>query len=616
MRYIGNKESICNDIVEVLKRENLYKNDLVFFDAFCGSGSVADSLKNVFNIKINDNLKLATTYTAGRIVANSVDFSKLGFDPIDYFNSNRNTFDGFIFNNYAPKKSGRMYFSDFNAGRIDFFRKKIEEWYKDELIQIKEYHYLLACLLESVSKVANVAGVYGAYLKQWDPRAEKDIIFRKVESADGKANFPIIFNENIADIIADVECDILYLDPPYTKNKYTVQYHLLETLICNDNPKIKGITGGRDISYASTTWSIPDEVEVEFDKVIFKTKAKFILMSYSNDGIMSKNYILSVLKRYCFKESVKVFEIEYKKYRNHRTKKDEKHFEYIFFGTKKPVEEVIYCCPLNYMGGKSNLVGYITPHLSNRNKIIDIMGGGFNVGINAYNFEKYVYNDFNFIVAELIAMFKNEETSSLLKFIEKVIKKYGLEKHNKNTYLKLRQDYNLKYRFDSKNGPKYLYVLLLFGFQQMLRFNSNYEFNNPVGESGYSESVKEKVVSFSRRLKEIDLSIKSKDYEEFLDDLDEETLLYVDPPYLITLGSYNDGKRGFKGRNNNEEQRLLDFLDKAVVKKAKIVLSNILEYKGNTNYYLKEWISNNNCKVYNLVYRNRNEVLVVYDPKI
>ncbi len=38
-------------------------------------------------------------------------------------------------------------------------------------------------------------------------------------------------------------------------------------------------------------------------------------------------------------------------------------------------------------------------------------------------------------------------------------------------------------------------------------------------------------------------------------------LVYCDPPYLITTGSYNDGKRGFKDWTLKEERELLALLD-------------------------------------------------------
>ena len=612
MRYLGNKETLKKEIREMLSSHKLLKENLVFFDAFSGTGSVSDSLKDIYNLVINDNLKFASIFSYGRIVKDKVLFKDLGFNPIDFFNNNSNTIEGFFFKNYAPKLSGRMYFSDFNAARIDYFRNTIEEWKNDKKINEIEYSYLLACLFESISKVANVAGVYGAYLKTWDPRATKEIKFLQVESENKNSRNVKAYNANLKEIIKDVDCDILYLDPPYTKNKYTVQYHILETLALNDNPKLHGITGTRKFPLVSNAWSEKYTVDVEFDYIIANTKAKYVMMSYSSDGLMSKDYILNVLKRYCELDTIECKEIVYKKYRNFKTFTTNTHFEYLFFGKKKDAKDINYYCPLNYMGGKSTIIEFIKKSIKvqKNHSFIDLMAGGFNVGINMSGFTKYVYNDINFILKNLICMFQKEDTAKLLKFIDKTIEENLLTKHGKENYLKFRLKFNNDYR--KKNGwEKYLFVLILYGFQQQLRFNSNYEFNNPVGESGYSENIKEKIVSFSRRIKEINVFFESKDYEELLSEIDENTCLYVDPPYLITLGSYNDGKRGFKGWNNAEEVRLLTFLEKAKSKGCDIYLSNVLDYKNKSNDLLKSWIRKNNAKFDIINFRNREEALII-----
>lgn len=161
-----------------------------------------------------------------------------------------------------------------------------------------------------------------------------------------------------------------------------------------------------------------------------------------------------------------------------------------------------------------------------------------------------------------------------------------------------------------------MYTLILYGFQQQIRFNSKYEFNNPIGESGYNESIKEKIVTFSSRLKELNVSFQSKDFSEYIDIIDENCLIYIDPPYLITLGSYNDGKRGFNGWGNNEEKRLISFLDSIKNKCCKILISNILDYKGKGNVYLKNWIISNCANVKEITIRGRKEVLITYEAKI
>lgn len=177
MRFIGNKESIVKQINAFVNSKITSDNKLTLFDAFCGTGSVSDRLKDRFNIIINDNLKWATVYTAGRVYAPICYFKRLGLNPFEYLNQSRDEIHGFIYKTYAPTESDRMYFTSKNAARIDYFRNQIEEWYRNELLTEPEYMFLLACLIESVSKVSNTAGVYGAFLKKWDGRALKPIEF-------------------------------------------------------------------------------------------------------------------------------------------------------------------------------------------------------------------------------------------------------------------------------------------------------------------------------------------------------------------------------------------------------------------------------------------------------
>lgn len=615
MRYIGCKTALIGNIHNLFEEKGLLADGLTLFDAFCGTGTVANHFKNRYNIILNDNLHCATTFAGGRIYASHCMFEHLGVNPFEYFNNNDTRLTGFFSQNYAPTLSGRMYFSDENAGRIDYFRQQIQQWYDTSQISYEEYCYLLSALMESVSHVANVAGVYGAYLKMWDPRAIKPIMFIEPADSDltddfGEVRNVRIYNDNIEDIVENVPCDIIYLDPPYTKNSYLVQYHILETLILNDNPQLKGITGARRYQNNSNDWSKPYKVEVLFDKVLAKTQATHVVFSYSTDGLMTKEYILYAMKRYCYEESVSCYEVSYKQYKNFKTGDRKGHREYLFYGHKKPIDQVIYYCPLNYMGGKSSMVEFVKPQLNGRTKFVDLMGGGFNVGINTSGFEQVIYNDINFAVANILRMFKDEDTAAILSFIDKTIKKYGLEKKGKEAYNKIRDDLNNKYR-NRDDAYWYLYVVILYGFQQQLRFNSNFEFNNPVGESGFNDSIKEKIISFSRRLKEMDVGFNIGDYQEVDRFIDADTLVYVDPPYLITLGSYNDGKRGFRGWNDEEEQRLLVYLDSLINRGCKVVISNLMEYKGLRNRLLQEWVGSHNVEVIQTSFRGRNETLII-----
>ncbi|MDM8232990.1 DNA adenine methylase [Phocaeicola barnesiae] len=48
MRYLGSKDSLADQIVDLLRNKGLLQNELIFCDAFCGMGSIADAVKNIY----------------------------------------------------------------------------------------------------------------------------------------------------------------------------------------------------------------------------------------------------------------------------------------------------------------------------------------------------------------------------------------------------------------------------------------------------------------------------------------------------------------------------------------------------------------------------------------
>lgn len=598
MRFIGNKELINFEIKDLLEKKGLLRKHLILFDAFCGTGAVSDFLKDSMNIIVNDMINWSVIYTTGRIVSHTCKFEKLGFDPFEFLNSNNMVQEGFFYQNYSRGGSERMYFSKENAGRIDYFRKTIEEWKFKKLISDFEYSFLLASLIESISYVSNTAGVYGAFLKHWDSRALKPIIFQKVIAKKSEhLNFKF-YNDKIENIVENIDCDILYLDPPYTQNQYGTQYHILQTLILNDNPIISPITGSRPTAPMRSDWSKDYKSHILFDRIIAKTKAKYIIFSYSIDGFLSKSFIEANLKRYGKPETYLCKKISYNKYSNSKSKGKKEHFEYLFFIEKKEEKEVKFESPLNFIGSKAKMIDeiqYFFPE--NIETFIDGFGGGFNVGINS-NAKSIVYNELNHFVKDLVESFKTNDTYNYLLFVNKIIKKYNLKKEDSISYTKVRDYYNSLPI--NKRDPKLLYTIILYGFNQQIRFNGNHDFNNPVGMRWFNDKVLEKLISFSRAIKEKDIQFKNADYTKILEIADSKSFVYLDPPYRLTTSSYNDGKRGFNGWGIDEEKRLLKFADTLNQKSIKFMISYVLEHKGKTNENLKKWINKNNYKLINI----------------
>ena len=355
------------------------------------------------------------------------------------------------------------------------------------------------------------------------------------------------------------------------------------------------------------------KAHILLDKVVAKTQARYVLMSYSNDGILSKDYIEAVLKRYGKAETFVCEKIEYKQYLNWKAKQDERHFEYLFFVEKKPTDEVVYEAPLNYVGNKAKMVPDIRANLpANIDTLMDVFGGGFNAGANIPANHVF-YNDSNFFVMQLIQSFRNIDTYEYLMAIKKNIQKFGLEPGGRQAYVVARDYYNSLPA--AKRDIKLLYTIILYGFQQQIRFNSDHDFNNPPGNRWFNDCVLAKFVSFARHLKELYCSFMQVDFSKTLGVLKRGDFAYLDPPYMLTCGSYNDGKRGFGGWTRAHEKALFAYMDALDARGVMFLFSYIEGSDQGENENLAQWLSRRRYKVVRVDsaqgrYGLRKEILV------
>ena len=343
-------------------------------------------------------------------------------------------------------------------------------------------------------------------------------------------------------------------------------------------------------------WSKNYKSHILFDQLISKTTAKYILFSYSTDGFMSKSFIEACLKRYGKSESYQCKKISYSKYKNFKSRGKKEHYEYLFFIEKQSNLNIKYESPLNYIGSKSKMIAEINKNLPPQiTTFIDAFGGGFNVGINS-TANHIIYNDLNHFVKDLVESFNINETYKYLLYLKRMIKKYNLVAKGAESYIKLRNYYNSLPL--EKRDPKLLYTIILYGFNQQIRFNGSHNFNNPVGMRWFNDKVLEKMISFSRVIKEKKISFESKDYQSLLMDVTPNSFVYLDPPYRLTTSSYNDGKRGFKGWGLEAEKSMFEFINILDKKSIRFMLSYVIEHKGKINVAFKEWIKSSN---YNLI---------------
>lgn len=597
MRYLGSKVKLLEFIRGTIIKYNIVGNS--FCDLFAGTASVSDYFKGQYEIIANDFMYYSYVFSKAKLFNSAKpNFDKFvreyNRDVFEWLNSQTYTpnEDYFIYYNYSPK-GNRLFFTEYNAIKIDGVRFAIENLNERNLLTENEYFYLKASLLDCVTRYSNTSGTYEAFFKFWESRALKEFTIEPIEIVniqDLKKNF--VYNQKSNDLIRSVSGDILYLDPPYTVTQYASAYNILETIARNDKPAIKGVAGKRDKDKCVSNYCYARKAKEEFEDLFRQAQFKHVLMSYSNQGVVPLDEIIDLARLFAKDGVVHVEDVEYQEYQNHRSsnKRNGDKLKEVLIYFEKDLS--IIKSPLNYAGSKDKMFLSIQKHFPKHvDTFVDVFGGAFNMGINVVSTNQVVYNDINPYVFRIVEWLLSPDKENLIQDIEDCIMRFGLCKAEETSYLALREHYN-----SNEKTPLNLFVLHMYSFQNYIRFNSKQKFNTPIGVAGYSDDLKNRILRFFQRTSDVTLSnIDYRDIDYF--SYPEGTLFYFDPPYLITKAAYNDGKRGFDGWSDEHEKSLYQILSDLNSHNYNFILSNVKEHKGKINTQLINWAYSNNFKI-------------------
>jgi len=352
MNYIGSKLSLLDFLEESINKV-VDKNCDTFCDLFAGTGIVGSYFKKKGYKIIANDIQYYSYVLNRHYIGNhkELNFAKLTKEipnlknietknrkdfVCDYL-SNLEGVKGFIYQNYClggtkDKAEPRQYFSDENGMRCDAIRQKIENWKEQNLVSDDEYYFLITSLVESIDKYANTASVYGAFLKNLKRTAQNNLILKPAELIVNDQDHEV-YNTDINEVAERVSGDILYLDPPYNHRQYATNYHILETIAKYDNPKIHGKTGLRDYDKQKSLYCSRTQVKKAFKDLILKAKAKYIFLSYNNEGLMTLDdieEILSLRGKYgYFTKEYNRFKADNSKNRNFKANKTIEYLHYV-----------------------------------------------------------------------------------------------------------------------------------------------------------------------------------------------------------------------------------------------------------------------------------------------
>lgn len=262
--------------------------------------------------------------------------------------------------------------------------------------------------------------------------------------------------------------------------------------------------------------------------------------------------------------------------------------------------------PLFYVGDKYKLMPQLNKLFPLKiENYFDVFCGGGSASMNV-KANSYYLNDIdkNIINIHKLLQHNSSNINGFISKMHEIIERYGLSlsekgrnqeieelkqkyvktyyaKYNKEAYLKLREDFN-----NDQSNTDLLYLLLVYGFNHMIRFNGQGKFNLPVGNVDWNKNVTLALENYSNWYTKNNVILsKGIDFEKFVfaHDLSENDFMYFDPPYLITFSDYN------KLWNVEDEKRLYSLLDRLDNMGIKWGLSNMVTHKGKVNKHLLEW---------------------------
>lgn len=338
--YIGNKRKLLPFIETPLMevKAQLGKDKLSIIDGFAGSGVVSRFFKkhssNLYTNDLEDYVNIINKCYLSNISEINEKEIKEG---IDYLNSIRTNIieNGIIRNYYSPKndsnikKDDRCFYTNQNANIIDSIRNTING--------MDDSHFYLAPLLYKASVNNNTSGVFKGFYKDKETQIGKfggtnsdamsritdEIILPYPIFSNYECSYNILKGDTGEIVKSIPELDLAYFDPPYNQHPYSSNYFMLNSIVSNTvNPEILSRVSGIPNDWNKSDWNKKSTIKNTFSNLIENTNAKFILVSYNNEGFLTEKDFYEIMNKY---GEVKMFEKDYVVFRGGNIKSNKRN---------------------------------------------------------------------------------------------------------------------------------------------------------------------------------------------------------------------------------------------------------------------------------------------------
>ena len=350
-RYIGAKARIANKILRHIQKSVPIGGTVA--DLMCGSGTISVNLrKRGYKVIAVDVMCQAYHITRTKVLLQNpppfngtkkyfngkgqLHFAKLsGYEMIIQTLNNLKPVEGYFWREFSPEgkplncSAPRKYFTAKNAKKIDSARMFIQKLHEEKAITDIEYSLLIHDLIMATNDIANIAGTYGHYLSKFVSRALQPLKFIATKfQKGGFSEGHKILNGYAEKLAPTIEADLCYIDPPYKKRQYAANYHILETIARGDEPEAQGKSGLRPWRDQYSDFCSKRKIRNAFEKIITKAKSNRFLVSYSSEGLISKEEMIDLFSKF---GDVKLTEFPNKRFKSRNENASEIVMEYLFY---------------------------------------------------------------------------------------------------------------------------------------------------------------------------------------------------------------------------------------------------------------------------------------------
>ena len=243
---------------------------------------------------------------------------------------------------------------------------------------------------------------------------------------------------------------------------------------------------------------------------------------------------------------------------------------------------------IKWVGGKTQVLTQIDYYLPDNmmSKYVEpFLGGGsmfFHLS-NKFNFDNIILNDLNKQLINCYQIIK-ENHIYLIDSLTKIEKEFNDSDDKLKFYLHIREKYNNE--DITLNSAVYFIFLNKTCFNGLYRVNKKGLFNVPFGKYEKIKLFeKENIINISKKLQNV--TLLSMDYNNIIEYIDNDTFVYLDPPYRPISKTSSFSNYQNNGFNENNQIQLSDFCKNINLKSGKFMLSNSFV---NDDFYEKYYL--------------------------